>query len=92
MPGRQGVFTAVFRNPKKDERFQHNSHDVSELAFSDSFVGSRLFASVFGFCQCNDTPDHSFELWAVWMLERWSRLSNPARTAPVSRPMAVAAG
>ena len=36
--------------------------------------------------------DHSFELWAVWMLERWSRLSNPARTAPVSRPMAVAAG
>ena len=34
--------------------------------------------------------DHAFELWAVWMLERWSRLSNPARTAPVSRPMAAA--
>jgi asparagine synthase (glutamine-hydrolysing) len=34
--------------------------------------------------------DHSFELWAVWMLERWSRLSNPARTASVSQPMAAA--
>jgi hypothetical protein len=38
--GRQGVFTAVSRNPNKDGHFQHNSHDVSELAFSGSFVGS----------------------------------------------------
>jgi excisionase family DNA binding protein len=53
--GTQGFFAAAFRNPNKDERFQHNSHDVSTLASSESFVGSRLFASAFGFCQCNDT-------------------------------------
>src|SRR5258708_1347526 len=29
--------------------------DVSELAFSDSFVGCRVLASVLGFCPCNDT-------------------------------------
>src|ERR1700704_6406781 len=55
LAGRQGVFTAVFRNPNKDRRFQHNWHDVSELAISNFFVDSRLLASVFGFCQRNDT-------------------------------------
>jgi hypothetical protein len=55
LAGRQGVFRPISRNPNKDGRFQDNSHKVSELAFSDSFVGPRLFASVFGFCQCNDT-------------------------------------
>jgi hypothetical protein len=45
----------VSENPNKDERFQQNSHGVSKLASSDSFVSSRLFASVFSFCQCNDT-------------------------------------
>ena len=55
LAGRQGVFTAAFRDPNRDGRFQHNSHDVSELAFLGFFVGSRLFASVFGFCQRNDT-------------------------------------
>src|SRR4029077_8960984 len=28
--------------------------------------------------------DHSFELWALWMLERWSRSSNVARTTPLA--------
>src|SRR5437870_330278 len=55
MAGRQGVSAAVLENPNEDGRFQHNSYDVSELAFSDSFVGSCLFASVFEFCQRNDT-------------------------------------
>jgi hypothetical protein len=53
--GRLGVIARAFRNLNKEGRFQHNWHDVSELALSDSFVGSRLLASVFGFCQCNDT-------------------------------------
>jgi hypothetical protein len=55
LAGRQGVFALAFRNPNKDWSFQHNSHQASELAFSDSFVGFHLFASIFGFCQCNDT-------------------------------------
>lgn len=55
LAGRQGVFAAVFRNPNEHGRFQHNAHDVSELAFSDSVVDSRPFTSVFGSCQRNDT-------------------------------------
>jgi hypothetical protein len=55
MAGRQGVFRPVSRNPNEERNFQHISLDVSELAFSNSFVASRLSASDFGFCECNDT-------------------------------------
>jgi hypothetical protein len=47
--GRQRFLAAVFRKPQQRLGFQHNSHDVSELACSGSFVGSRFLASVFGF-------------------------------------------
>ena len=50
-----GSLCPGFRNLNKDGPFQHNSHEASDLAFSDSFVGFRLFASVFRFCQRNDT-------------------------------------
>jgi hypothetical protein len=33
----------------KDERFQNNSHEASNLAFADFVVRFRPFASVFGF-------------------------------------------
>src|SRR3989338_6726265 len=55
MAKRVGFFQAASRNPSKDGPFQPNSHSASDLAFADSFVGSRLFASVFSFCQRNDT-------------------------------------
>jgi hypothetical protein len=55
LAGRQGVFARASEDPNKDWSFQHNSHEASELAFSDSFVGFHLFASIFGFCKCNDT-------------------------------------
>ena len=54
LAGRQGVSAAGLENPNEYVLSGHNSHDVSELAFSDSRVGSRLFATVFGFCQRND--------------------------------------
>ena len=57
MAGRQGVFAPAFRNPNKNWPFHHNSYDASELAFLDSFVRFRPFASVFVFCQRNDTRD-----------------------------------
>lgn len=50
-----GVFEPASQNPNKDGPFQPNSHNASDLAFADSFVRLRLFASVFGFCQRNDT-------------------------------------
>jgi hypothetical protein len=47
--GRQGVFTAAFRNPNKDQRFQHNSRDVSELPFQ---VLSSAGVCLFLFSDC----------------------------------------
>jgi hypothetical protein len=55
LAGRQGVSTAAFENLNKDGPFSLKPHDPNDLAFSDSFVGFRLFASVFEFCQRNDT-------------------------------------
>ncbi len=55
MAGRQGVLRPALRNLNKRPAFEDNSHGVSELAFSDSFVGSGRLASAFGFCQCEDT-------------------------------------
>jgi hypothetical protein len=48
---RLGVFKPTSRNPNKDGLFSDNSHCACHLAFSDSFVGLRPFASVFWFCQ-----------------------------------------
>ena len=50
-----GVLERVSKNPNEDGPFSLNSHDASDLAFSDSFVLLRPFASVFGFRQRNDT-------------------------------------
>jgi hypothetical protein len=55
MAGRQGVSAVAFRNSNKHEPFQRNWHEVSDLTFSDSFVGFRLFTVVFRFFQRNDT-------------------------------------
>lgn len=51
----QGVFSPISRNPNKDGRFSRKSRPTRNFAFSDSFVRFRLFASVFGFSQRNDT-------------------------------------
>jgi hypothetical protein len=43
------------RNPNEYRLFQWNSRNASDLAFSNSFVGFRLFATFVVFCQRNDT-------------------------------------
>ena len=55
LAGRQGVSSRASRNLNKDGLFSLKPHDTSDLAFSDSFVGFRPFASVFGFGERNDT-------------------------------------
>jgi len=45
----------AFRNSDKHEPSQRNSQEVSDLTFSDSFVGFRPFTFVFRFFQRNDT-------------------------------------
>src|SRR6266513_397061 len=55
MAERVGVLHTVSRNPHEDGLFQCNSHTGCDLAFSDAVVGFRLFASVFGFCERDDT-------------------------------------
>ncbi|MBI2221531.1 MAG: asparagine synthase (glutamine-hydrolyzing) [Acidobacteria bacterium] len=37
---------------------------------------------------CRGAADHSYALWAVWMLERWSRLSSATLGAPAASAMA----
>src|ERR1035437_9577560 len=55
LAGRQGVSSRAVRNLNKDGLFSLKSHDTSDLAFSDSFVGFRPFAPVCGFFQRNET-------------------------------------
>ena len=55
MAGRQGFVWAVSRNTNKDGRVSRKPWDNSSLAFSDSFVGCRPFASAFAFFQRNVT-------------------------------------
>jgi hypothetical protein len=45
------------RNLNKDGLFSLKPHNTSDLAFSDSFVFFRPFASVFGFCQRDVTQN-----------------------------------
>ncbi len=54
-PGRQGFFWPIARNPNRDRLFSRKPRGTSHLAFSSSFGGFRLFASVFVLCQRNDT-------------------------------------
>jgi hypothetical protein len=47
LAGRQGVSADALENPCKDRRFQHDSHDASNLALrilSPAFVRSRPFS------------------------------------------------
>jgi hypothetical protein len=37
---------------------------------------------------CQRAADHSYALWAVWMLERWARVQRPEEKA-VSREQLV---
>jgi hypothetical protein len=55
LAGRQGVSAGAFKNLNEDRPFQRNSHKAKDLPFSDSFVGFRPFAAVFGFFRRNDT-------------------------------------
>jgi hypothetical protein len=48
-------FQRVSRNPNECGFFHWNSRRANDLASSNSFVGLPLFASVFWFCQRNDT-------------------------------------
>jgi hypothetical protein len=63
-----GILSAGMRNSNKDGPLRGDPHQANNLAFSDSFVGFRLFAPVFGFCQRsdtrNDTRTKDFELCA----------------------------
>ena len=49
MAGRQGVSPGILRNPNKDRPVSLKPYDASDLAPSDSFVGFRPLASLFGF-------------------------------------------
>lgn len=49
MAGRQGFLRAVSRNPNEDALSWRNSHNVSDLAFSDSVVGFPMFDPFSGF-------------------------------------------
>jgi hypothetical protein len=49
--GKRGVSAATFRNPNKHCGSLINLFGASDLAFVDSFVGFRLFASVSGFAR-----------------------------------------
>ena len=55
LAGRQGVFSPISGNPNEDGRVSRKPRGASNLAFSSSFVGFRLFASIFVLCQRNDT-------------------------------------
>jgi hypothetical protein len=70
LAGRQGVSALASRNLNKHGPFQANSHSASDLAFSDSVIGFRPFASVFGFCQRNDTRNDTrrerLPEWLEW--------------------------
>ena len=55
LAGRQGFSWPISRNTNKDGRFSHKPRHASHFVFSDSFVGFRPFASVFGFSKRNDT-------------------------------------
>src|SRR5438552_526639 len=55
LAGRQGFFWPISRNPNKDGLFSNKPHDINNFAFSSSFVGFRLLASIFVLCQHNDT-------------------------------------
>jgi hypothetical protein len=50
-----GILFAYFKKPNKHGLFSRKPRRASNLAFSSSFVGVRLFTSVFVFCQRNDT-------------------------------------
>ena len=52
---RVGVFGPASRNPNRHGLFLRNSHQANNLAFANSIIGSHPFASVCGFCKCNDT-------------------------------------
>jgi hypothetical protein len=52
---RVGVFQPVSRDPNRDGHFQYNSREANNLAFADSVIRFRPFASVCEFSQRNDT-------------------------------------
>jgi hypothetical protein len=45
---REGFLLLISRNANEDGPFLLKSCDISDLAFADAFVGSRLLASVCG--------------------------------------------
>ena len=55
MAERVGFFARDSQNPNEDGLFSLNSQKVSDLASSDFFVCFRPLASIFRFCQRNDT-------------------------------------
>ena len=72
---RVGFFPLASQNINKDGRFQHNSQEANNLAFADSFVRCRLFASVFGLCQRDDTRNDTRRERRRIRLRRRTRLS-----------------
>ena len=71
-----GSLYARFKKLNKDGLFSLKPHDTSDLAFSDSFIRFHPFASVFGFCQCNDTRN----------VTRFDRLPGSPRRKPPCEP------
>jgi hypothetical protein len=74
--GRQGFFSPISRNPNKDGRFSRKPRGTSDLAFSYSFVGFRLFAPIVVLCQCNDTHNDT----------RRGRPTEPSRVGSTGAP------
>ena len=54
-PPKEGFLERASKKPYKDGPISRKPRDPSDLASSDSFVGFRLFASIFGSCRRNDT-------------------------------------
>jgi hypothetical protein len=94
LAGRQGVSWSISRNTNKDGPFSRKPRHASNFASSSSFVGFRRFASVFGFCQRNDTrheglpglsPRRSGERVGEWFSSKWRQALESRRLVEAER-------
>jgi hypothetical protein len=96
--GRQGVSWSISRNTNKDGPFSRKPRHASNFASSSSFVFFRRFASVFGFCQRNDThndtrheglpglsPRRSGERVGEWFSSKWRQALESRRLVEAER-------
>jgi hypothetical protein len=90
LAGRQGFSRPVSRNTNKDGLFSRKRRGTSNLGSSSSFVGFRLFASVFVLCQLNDTRNDTRRNRLGGSLRRSPRRTLPSpSSADFARPSAT---